>query len=325
MEMENNVLQITRRKTTKRNLDNLNMKLENHIWELDPLSFDESFTIFFKTLHNLFYESCPLQNKSQNGTPKNKWITNEIKKHKEELRTIFWTHRQLNSAESKKIYKIKKKNYEKMISQAKRNHLSSLITNSSNPSKTIWSIVNKKLGRNYITPLNAPDSNELGEFFSTVVKDKMLIHFDDEISTSPTVCPLVGNTMFCEPTTPAEVRSAIKNLKNKSSGPEGIPAHVIKYISENLVEVISDLCNMSFEQGSFPAALKISCVIPILKSGNSSEASNYRPICILHVISKIIERIMFNRIMQFLNKYNVLSDTQHGFRANRSTDRKSVV
>ena len=65
--------------------------------------------------------------------------------------------------------------------------------------------------------------------------------------------------------------------------------------------------------------LKIARVVPIFKSGNSKIISNYRPIFILPYISKIIEKIIYNRLSNYLTRYNLLTFSQHGFSASSST------
>ena len=70
--------------------------------------------------------------------------------------------------------------------------------------------------------------------------------------------------------------------------------------------------------GIVPNKLKIVHVVPILKSSDKALFSNYRPISVLPCFSKILERIIYNRIINYLNDFNVLCDNQHGFRKNLS-------
>jgi hypothetical protein len=82
---------------------------------------------------------------------------------------------------------------------------------------------------------------------------------------------------------------------------------------------ISRIINLSFSSGYFPCLLKISKVIPIFKQGSFHEVSNYRPISLLSNIEKIIEKIMYSRLIDFLNKNNILFPRQFGFRRGHST------
>ena len=66
--------------------------------------------------------------------------------------------------------------------------------------------------------------------------------------------------------------------------------------------------------------LKIAIVKPLHKKGDTREIQNYRPISLLSVFSKIIEKLMYRRLMSFITDYNILNDSQHGFRVGKSTE-----
>jgi hypothetical protein len=83
---------------------------------------------------------------------------------------------------------------------------------------------------------------------------------------------------------------------------------------------LADICNASFTSGIFPEILKIAIVKPLHKKGNTGEFQNYRPISLLPVFSKIVEKLMYNRLMLFITKNNILNDTQHGFCEGKSTE-----
>ena len=71
--------------------------------------------------------------------------------------------------------------------------------------------------------------------------------------------------------------------------------------------------------GVFPDTLKIARVIPLFKSGDRNDISNYHPISLLPVISKIFEKLIHSRLISFLDKHNVLYSKQFGFRKQHST------
>ena len=127
------------------------------------------------------------------------------------------------------------------------------------------------------------------------------------------------NSMFFKQTTPYEVSNVIQSLKNKSSHVSTYPSKVLKYVSEIISPILSTIINMSLSMGVFPDKLKLARVVPIHKGGDETEIDNYRPISILHILSKIFERIVHNQLTNFFEKYNILDDCQYGFRAGRST------
>ena len=81
---------------------------------------------------------------------------------------------------------------------------------------------------------------------------------------------------------------------------------------------------MSLKHRTFPNSMKVARVIPVFKSGDSSIASNYRPISILPCFSKIFERIMYNRLYQYLTTNNILYNKQFGFQKQHSTEHAIV-
>ena len=76
---------------------------------------------------------------------------------------------------------------------------------------------------------------------------------------------------------------------------------------------------MSFMKGIVPTQLKIAKVIPIFKCGNPELFQNYRPISILPYFSKVLERLMYNRLCNFLTVNKIISNHQYGFRENYYT------
>ena len=115
--------------------------------------------------------------------------------------------------------------------------------------------------------------------------------------------------------------SQIKLLNNnKAVGPSSIPVKILKHCKDHISIPLRDLINMSFSTGTFPSILKTANVIPVYKKGDNSICTNYRPISLLSNISKIIERLMHNRISFFLLHNSLLYNYQFGFRLNHSTN-----
>ena len=131
--------------------------------------------------------------------------------------------------------------------------------------------------------------------------------------------------MFVAPATPDEVCSTIGGFNNKSSNINAIPCNVFKLISAHISPVLADLFNMSIEKGVFPAKLKEARVIPLFKSGNVEDIKNYRPISILPFLSKLFEKIMHSRILEFLRINKVISINQYGFQPGKGTNEALVT
>ena len=87
-----------------------------------------------------------------------------------------------------------------------------------------------------------------------------------------------------------------------------------------IAPILSVLYNACFKFGVFPSNLKITKIIPVFKSGDKSQVTNYRPNFILSCFSKILGEAVYDRAINFLNDNSVLSPTQYGFRSNFSTE-----
>ena len=86
-----------------------------------------------------------------------------------------------------------------------------------------------------------------------------------------------------------------------------------------LSNILSNLINLSLQSGIVPDHLKVARVIPLFKSGDKDEITNYRPVSILPCISKIYEKVVYHRLISYLNKNDILNSNQYGFRNNHST------
>jgi hypothetical protein len=130
------------------------------------------------------------------------------------------------------------------------------------------------------------------------------------------------NSIFIKPVTHIEIQNLIKQLKpRKAPGMDGLNASIIQKISHNILEPLVYLLNLSFSSGQFPDVLKRAVVIPLYKKkGDRTNPVNYRPIALLSVFSKLIEKCMKARLVSFLNKTSFFSDKQFGFRQNMSTE-----
>ena len=109
-------------------------------------------------------------------------------------------------------------------------------------------------------------------------------------------------------------------MPNKTSaGFDLINSSLIKQVVHAISLPLTFVINSSISTGVVPDDMKIARVTPIFKAGDPTIVNNYRPISVLTSFSKIIERVVYIRTVQFLDKYKTLSNNQYGFRANHST------
>ena len=111
----------------------------------------------------------------------------------------------------------------------------------------------------------------------------------------------------------SEVSDIINNLKNSSPGWDSISANIVKATYPHFTEPLTHITNLSITQGRFPKQLKLAKVIPLFKSGDLMAFSNYRPLSVRPLFSKILENLMFLRLLSFINKYRLLYSNQLDF------------
>ena len=117
-----------------------------------------------------------------------------------------------------------------------------------------------------------------------------------------------------------QIKKVIDTLKPKMSfGHDDIPTKIVKIASEHILRPLTHIINQSLDSGVVPGQFKMAKVISIFKAGDPEQLQNYRPVSLLPVFSKIYEKIMFKKIMSFLNSQNILYKHQYGFRPKHST------
>ena len=110
-----------------------------------------------------------------------------------------------------------------------------------------------------------------------------------------------ADSFFFNPVTQTEIESKIMNTPlNKAHGLYSFPTRILRSARHILSHPLSAIINMSVEQGIYPSKLKLAKVIPIYKSNDESDPSNYRPISLLSVFNRIFEKMMYNRWKHFL-------------------------
>ena len=130
-----------------------------------------------------------------------------------------------------------------------------------------------------------------------------------------------NKSIFLKPCTPTEIVLIINNMKSsKVYGPNSISTNLLIKFAELLIYPLVSIIYMSLKEGMFPSLNKEADVCIIHKENDKTKCENYRPISILPNISKIFERVMYNRLDNFLNSAEIIYKFQFGFRKQYSTN-----
>ena len=107
----------------------------------------------------------------------------------------------------------------------------------------------------------------------------------------------VQSSLFLHPTDLAEILQITNSIKKTHAvGADGMNPNIVKENIHNILPQLVYLCNLSFKSGLFPDTLKLAIITPVHKTGTYKDASNYRPITILSLFSKILEKLYYKRI-----------------------------
>ena len=112
---------------------------------------------------------------------------------------------------------------------------------------------------------------------------------------------------------------------NKSTGDDDISARFIKLAGPYITDTIVKICNCSIKTGRFPDTWKVARVTPIHKKNSRDDISNYRPISILPIATKILEKHVSIHLYEYMTSYNLLHQKQSGFRANHSCETALIL
>ena len=104
--------------------------------------------------------------------------------------------------------------------------------------------------------------------------------------------PRIPHSFLLYPSTPEEISEIISSLDDsKTSGPSSIPIKTLTLSNRHIYFTFSDICNTSFNEGIFPEKNKTAKVVPIHTDGSTKEMNSYRPISLLPIFSKIMEKL----------------------------------
>ena len=263
------------------------------------------------------------------------WISGEINKMIKIKNKLFQRKkRQSNNLEIKRLYNLFRNRVNRELKKAKRNYYTKYFEENSNNIKKTWegirSIINiKSTKESSISQIKVNNKvirnhkeivETLNNFFVNVGPNT-----EKNIPVNPKIKPekFLKNrnqlNFLIAHISNEEVLDIINQLENKSTGPQSIPIKLLKLIPDLILIPLCKIINHSFQTGVFPDALKISEIIPIHKGGSTEDLNNYRPISLLSIFDKIIEKVMHKRLYNFLQEHNILFQNQFGFRKNNST------
>jgi hypothetical protein len=313
--------------------------LNNFDWvKLETMNIDEATELLIKTIQFSLDQFAPEKNVriQYKNIIRQSWMTPALLNS---AKTRDKLHRKcMAKQKSSKLYIdfINYRNlYNKLKNIAKQNYYLAELSKYQRDIRNTWKLLNTMIGKQRdksgisemfkINNANIKDpktiANSFCEYFSEIgnkyasnipMADKPFHYYLKARSNS--------NSFFMAPIDPIEISRIIASLEPKnSSGHDGISSKLLICLNPSLSTPICTIINKSLLAGVVPRMMKIARVTPIYKSKDKTNMGNYRPISLLPSISKILEKVVHNRLYKFLTINDILYENQYGFRPNRST------
>ena len=309
------------------------------------LNFDENFDLpedgveKIKTvIMNAATRTIPLTRPPPRRIPV-PWWTDEVKKAVARRKRAFRSYRRNRDVQHLLERNQERARTRRVIRAAKRHswqHYLSQFT-SATPLGKLWGLVRSLSGKrsSYSLPILRVNNelisdtrditNALAQSVSHCCSSgnyqpDFIVHAENRFAL-PRHCFLSDNTEdYNAPFSLTELLTAIKSAGNTSVGPDNLHYSFFRHLPENMLNFILNVFNKLWITNTFPELWKDSFVIPLLKPGkDAKDPANYRPIALTSCLGKLLERMVAKRLSWLVERHQLISQNQCGFRQNRTT------
>lgn len=283
-------------------------------------------------------ESSVQSRSTSRRRPARPWLTQEILNKIKARDNIFRRWKSTRNAIVKNEIRLEYNKIRNIINRAiqssKKQYFAKLFVQFQYNMKKTWRTINQAMGRSvgesmdgrlvrYMkdTPLNIGN-----KFMDTIVVNSAInvscckqMLFSNYLAGNGISAERAERSMYLPDIHISEIEKLVRSIKKKSAGIDNINIEDITNNLQIFGPWMCSLINMSINECCVPQHLKTAVVRPVYKNGQFSDYNNYRPIAILPCMDKIIERYIGDKIVKYLNKFDLLDDNQYGFRMKRST------
>lgn len=317
------------RNINQNTLETFHSKLKNINWDsvYHADTPDQAYDKFLCLFKEAYHDSFPLITIRKASRSRKPWISNfclNLIKKKDKLFKKFLSTRSPHDWE---LFRQHRNKTNAFLRNAKREYLFTYFHLESHAkADVVWKKINELLNRvpaaqsaieitvNDLLLKGSELAEAFNDFFVNLVNS----------SHNPEAVNLVQsntNSIYLNPTSEHEVITMFNLLKNSNvSDVDDIQLKPVKYTLDIIAAPLAHIYNLAITTGNFPKRMQLSKVIVIHKGGDKNNFSNYRPISILPVFSKALEKIIHGRLESFASKCNLITSAQYGFRKGRSAE-----
>jgi len=329
----NSVLQYDWFSTDYSSMESLLVAVDwQHMLYNNPRALD-FYCAFMQTLHDIILQCVPIKKKNRSRRPTKKPLPRALKLYKAKKHRLW---RKLSACPYdlcvRNKYRVCCRRWNQLL-RDREISIESNIIESNNLGAFYRHINNRITQRDNISVIvtdndtlltaDIDKANEFNRYFSSVcvIDDGKGPVYDDKHPVdlaegdADDDCVLLTSVTVNE----SDILRAINRMKNSLSCTDNLPPVLFKKLKNVLAFPLSLVFNQLLSVSAVPNDWKNAVIVPVLKKGFAGSVSNYRPISLTSVVSKLMERVITVKITDFLLQNNLLSDNQHGFLRHRST------
>ena len=265
------------------------------------------------------------------------WLTVSLLKCLKRQHILYQLTLRSNKIEVIEKYKNYRKTLRKLIRYCKSQYYLNKRIEFKQNSKKLWAMINRVISKSNHKS-ESVDRIKVGSTYKTDAKSITTSFCNHFANVGKNYAEKIGksnkrienylrnieinkHSVFLTPVTENDLLRLINALPNKlSSGFDNINNVLLKQLSSSLLKPMTICVNKSLLEGLFPNIMKLADVYPLFKSKDKSDTNNYRPISLLLTLSKLLEKVVYEKVYQFLTDTNQIYSSQYGFRSRHSRE-----
>ena len=290
---------------------------------LDVDDVNQSWQNFKDKYHEVVRQCVPTRRCKNRKNPP--WLTKDLVSNVRHKRNLWKKYKEDGSDASYDLFKAAEKNLKKKIRKSKLSFERKIAKNAKNDPKSFYAYIgNKRLNRTGVGPLqndqgqiitdNLEQAQMLNEYYASVFEQELPLA-NQQLTPVPTDRPNLDRVFVSH----SMVKDELLQLKRYCApGPDGVASVVLIEAAHELSQPLAYIFKKTLQSSMVPEDWKRANVTPVHKSGSLKSVSNYRPISLTSIVSKVLEKIIKNAINTFLLENDLLNSTQHGFMPKKS-------
>ena len=301
--------------------------LENTDWsEIYGIQdVEQAWNLFIDILRNAIAECVPMRDRRPANNAKPKWWNIDIRNILLAKKRAYRRYKSTQSQADKLEYTRIRRETKRLIKISKKLQELHIASNCKENPKEFFRYINeKKVLKSTIGPLLSAegeivtDEREIADVLNDYFASVFTVEENRRVEAIPHQMNVAAQLLLID-ITEEDVMRVIDKLKIcKSPGPDKIYPRILKEVKEAICKPLCVIFNLSLRTGKVVREWKLANVTPLFKKGDKSNPGNYRPISLTSVVCKLMESILRDKIVKFLEENNIIRDSQHGFRNKRS-------